>query len=63
MIVNIDEDILYVSIFEENDLSFKILQSRYNDKIVKILSQIELVDDLYQMIKKYEDNDIIEVIT
>lgn len=63
MVSRIDNNILYLSIFDTDDLSFLILNERYNNIIVKTISNIILVDELFIQIKLYEDNDILEVIT
>jgi len=63
MKIKILNDKLYISIFSENDLVFNILENKYNKKILTMLNNTEFIEDLYQLIKKYEDNNILEINT
>lgn len=63
MVNRIEGSVLFLSVFDKDDMSFKIINNRYNEKIIKTLTNIELVEELFLKIKQYETNQILEVIT
>jgi len=59
----ISNNVLKISVFEREDLVFKILNNKYNGNILKVINNISIVEELFLKIKLYEDNNILEIIT
>ena len=63
MKVLIEESVLKISIYSTNDLEFEILKPKYNNIILKKVSSITILEELYRQIKLYEQNEILELKT
>jgi len=61
--VLIEESVLKISIYSTNDLEFEILKPKYNNIILKKVSSITILEELYRQIKLYEQNEILELKT
>jgi hypothetical protein len=57
------ESVLKISIYSTNDLEFEILKPKYNHIILKKVSSITILEELYREIKLYEQNEILELKT
>ena len=56
------ETILNISVFNENDIQFILTKVKFKDKIIKIIENIILPDELFLKIKDFEENKILYMI-
>jgi len=61
-IIKDNKTILNISVFKSDDLQFLLKKDKFKEKIIHIIENITLPDELFIKIKVFEENNILTMV-